>query len=72
MVKQVLLFIAGLLFSFTSFAQEIWSVDSPHSNIHCIIPAPGNNVPVIVRDINTVYSVLMAFQNDIRNGILSI
>jgi polyisoprenoid-binding protein YceI len=32
-MKKLHLFIPGLLFCFTSFAQEIWTVDSPHSNI---------------------------------------
>ena len=32
-MKQLHLFIPGLLFCFTSFAQEVWTVDNPHSNI---------------------------------------
>jgi hypothetical protein len=32
-MKKLHLFIPGLLFCFTCFAQEIWTVDSPHSNI---------------------------------------
>jgi polyisoprenoid-binding protein YceI len=32
-MKKFHLFIPGLLFCFTCFAQEIWTVDSPHSNI---------------------------------------
>ena len=32
-MKKLHLFIPGILFCFTSYSQEIWTVDSPHSNI---------------------------------------
>jgi len=32
-MKQLRLIIPGLLICFTSFAQEVWTVDSPHSNV---------------------------------------
>lgn len=32
-MKQLSLFTLGLLFCFSSFAQEIWQIDNPHSNL---------------------------------------